>query len=168
MDAPSSQEVPEVPAPRHLFFGVEDRRLGGRTGLNEKHIAVEKSRRHKLADDVINTAHQLASAVRTLRAFDRTGDAEMALGHLEHTMKDLKGYTLLLVKEVSASVDRYGDNIDLLTFHDAAEAATAPAVVEEPPAPKVTPLTVVRDAGIVLNIEKALDAAQRNRQAGTR
>ena len=125
MDASSSQASPEVDPPRHLFFGAEDRRLGGRAGLEEKYLVMERARRHQLAEHVINTANQLASAVRTLRAFDRTGNADMALDHIEQTFADLKKQTNNLVNEVTGSVDRYGDELEKLAFRDIAAAREA-------------------------------------------
>lgn len=125
MDAPTAQETPVVDPPRHLFFGAEDRRQGGRAGLDDKYLSMEKARRHQLAEHVINTANQLASAVRTLRAFDRTGNADMALDHLEQTFVDLKKHTDHLVNEVTGSVDRYGEEMEKLAFRDIAAAREA-------------------------------------------
>ncbi|MEJ1195052.1 hypothetical protein [Pseudarthrobacter sp. CCNWLW207] len=122
MDASSSQEKIVEP-PRHLFFGVEDRRLGGRAGLTDKHIAVEKTRRHQLAEHVINSAIQVTNAVRTMRTFDRTGNADQVLDHLSCSLEDLVKQTNNLIAEVEKSVDRYGDGLEELAARDAAEAA---------------------------------------------
>ena len=78
MDALGTQETLEVVPPRNLFFGVEDRRLGGRAGLEDKYLRMEASRRQQLAQHVIDSALQVANAVRTLRTFDRTGNAATA------------------------------------------------------------------------------------------
>jgi hypothetical protein len=111
MDASSSQSQPGTDAPRHLFFGAEDRRLGGRAGLTDKYLTMEKARRHQLAEHVINTANQLANAVRTLRTFDRTGSAEQALAHIEATFEDLGKQTRNLVDEVNAAVERHEEGL---------------------------------------------------------
>ena len=172
MDAQSSQGSPEVEPPRNLFFGVEDRRLGGRAGLDEKYLTMERSRRHQLAEHVIFSANQLANAVRTLRAFDRTGDGVAALAHIEHTFEDLRKHTTNLVNEVNASVDRHGDGLDLLSFRDTALAAIgepeqpAEAPVERD-APRVTPLTLVRSATQAAIITD-LDKKQRNRAGASK
>lgn len=179
MDVQSAQGNPEDEAPRHLFFGCEDRRLGGRAGLDEKHLTIERSRRLQLASHVENTATQLVNAVRALRAYDRTGDALDALPHLLHTFQDLQKYTTNLADEVNKSMDRYGDNIDLLALRDAALATAAmktPTAAVEPspqqaPAavgpnadkePRVTPLTLVQNTAFSI-ISAGLDEAQRSR-----
>lgn len=125
MDASSAQETPEVVPPRNLFFNVEDRLLGGRTGLTDKHITVERVRRHQLAEHVINSAIQVANAVRTLKTFDKTGNADQALSHLECSLTDLCKQTRNLIAEVEGSVDRYGDGLDDLAARDAAAARAA-------------------------------------------
>jgi hypothetical protein len=149
MDASSTQEFPEVVPPRNLFFNVEDRLLGGRTGLTDKHVTVERIRRHQLAEHVINSAIQVANAVRTMRTFDKTGNADQALGHLECSLEDLCKQTRNLMDEVEKSVDRYGDGLDALHARDAEEARAAlntPAAAEPPTAaagPKPGPGPVV-------------------------
>lgn len=157
MDAPTAQENPVVDPPRHLFFGAEDRRVGGRTGLEEKHLSIERARRHQLAEHVINTANQLAAAVRTLRAFDRTGNADMALDHIEATFADLKKVTDNLVNEVSKSVDRYGDELEKLAFRDI--AAAREATDAQTPKPGPSPQSVAR----VRSLNAALDAVMARR-----
>lgn len=135
MDASSSQEKIVEP-PRHLFFGVEDRRLGGRAGLADKYLSMEKTRRHQLAEHVISSAIQVANAVRTLRTFDRTGNADQALDHLGASLDDLVKHTRNLTAEVEQSIDRYGDGLDELAARDADAALAdlnAPAAVEPPP-----------------------------------
>lgn len=137
MDASSAQETPEVVPPRNLFFNVEDRLLGGRTGLTDKHITVERVRRHQLAEHVINSAIQVANAVRTLKTFDKTGNADQALSHLDCSLTDLCKQTRNLIAEVEGSVDRYGDGLDDLAARDAAEAQAAfnaPAAAAPPTA----------------------------------
>lgn len=140
MDAPSSQETPVVDPPRHLFFSAEDRRQGGNAGLTDKYLPMEKSRRHQMAENVIVTANQLASAVRTLRAFDRTGNADMALDHIEQTFEDLRRFTTLLVNEVTASVDRYGDEVEKRAFEDIAAAREATDAQTPKPGPVINHL----------------------------
>jgi hypothetical protein len=183
MDASSAQEK-IVDPPRNLFFGVEDRRLGGRTGLTDKHIVVEKSRRYQLAETVINSAIQVANAVRTMRTFDRTGNAEQVLDHLSATLDDLVKQTNNLIAEVEKSVDRYGDELDALHTRDADGARAAlntPAAAEQSPQPPAaagpnpaaatptpqalaaagpTPLHV---AQVKANLHRALDRAGANR-----
>ncbi|MCU1519203.1 MAG: hypothetical protein JWQ75_3924, partial [Pseudarthrobacter sp.] len=44
-----------VEPPRNLFFGVEDRRVGGRKGLEDKYLSMESGRRQKLAQLVIDS-----------------------------------------------------------------------------------------------------------------
>lgn len=150
MDASIAQEKIVEP-PRHLFFGVEDRRLGGRAGLPDKNLWPERDRRQKLAQHVIDSAIQVANAVRTLRTFDRTGNADQALNHLGDSLDDLVKQTANLIAEVEKSVDRYGDGLDALAARDAAEAAAAlnaPAAVEPIPqaatAAGPTPLDVAQ------------------------
>jgi uncharacterized membrane protein YccC len=173
MDAPRTQENPYTEPPRHLFFGAEDRRLGGRAGLTDKYLSMEKARRHQLAEHVINTANQLASAVRTLRAFDRTGNAEQVLDHIEATFEDLQKQTKNLIDEVSASVDRYGDALEQLAFQDAKDAmqsappAPAPVVhhlsSKAGPSPAPDNIATITPLAMVKSIEAALDHAGRNR-----
>jgi hypothetical protein len=163
MDASSSQASPEADPPRHLFFGAEDRRLGGRAGLEDKYLVMEKARRHQLAEHVINTANQLASSVRTLRAFDRTGNADMALDHIEQTFADLKKHTDNLVNEVTGSVDRYGDEVEKLAFGDIAAAREA----TDAQIPKPGPIAIIKVsnskdvAAVKRNLGIALDAAEK-------
>jgi hypothetical protein len=180
MDASSAQENLAGP-PRNLFFGVEDRRLGGRAGLTDKHVIVEKSRRYQLAETVINSAIQVANAVRTMRTFDRTGNAEQVLDHLGATLDDLVKQTNNLIEEVEKSVDRYGDGLDALADRDADEAlaalntpaaaalptaAAGPNPAAAPPTPQAlaaagpTPLHV---AQVQANLHRALDRAGANR-----
>lgn len=170
MDAASSQEQIVEP-PRNLFFGVEDRRLGGRAGLTEKYLSMEKSRRHQLAEHVINSAIQLTNAVRTMRTFDRTGNADQVLDHLNSTLEDLVKQTNNLIAEVETSVDRYGDGLDALAARDAEEASAslnAPAVAAEestPQAPAATagpkpgpgPCAGVDFEQVQANLRRALD-----------
>ncbi|MBT2594758.1 hypothetical protein [Arthrobacter sp. ISL-72] len=151
MDAQSTPETPAVDPPRHLFFGAEDRRQGGKAGLVDKYLSMEKARRHQLAEHVIVTANQLASAVRTLRAFDRTGNADMAVDHIEQTFEDLRKYTTNLVNEVNASVDRYGDELEQLAFRDIRAAREASDA--QTPKPGPGPIAVV-------NVANAEDVAQ--------
>lgn len=138
MDASSAQETPDIVPPRNLFFNVEDRLLGGRTGLTDKHVSVESYRRRQLAEHVINSAIQVANAVRTLKTFDKTGNADQALSHLECSLTDLCKQTRNLIAEVENSVDRYGDGLDALATRDAAEAAASlntPAAAVPTPQP---------------------------------
>ncbi|MDN4645385.1 hypothetical protein [Arthrobacter sp. PsM3] len=162
MDARTAQENPVADPPRHLFFGAEDRRQGGRAGLDEKYLVMEKARRHQLAEHVINTANQLASAVRTLRAFDRTGNAEMALDHIEQTFADLKKYTSNLVNEVTGSVDRFGDELERLAFRDIAAAREATDAQTPKPGPVIShipsPAVIAR---LKANLDIAIDRATR-------
>lgn len=141
MDAHGAQETPEIDLPRHLFFGVEDRRLGGRAGLEDKYLSMERARRQQLAQHVIDTAIQVANAVRTMRTFDRTGNADQAIDHLNASLDDLDKYVRSLTSEVEKSVDRYGDGLDALHARDAAEARgalNAPAAGE--PSPQGSPV----------------------------
>ncbi|MGY4543285.1 hypothetical protein ACVWY0_003218 [Arthrobacter sp. UYNi723] len=177
MDASSSQEKITEP-PRHLFFGVEDRRLGGRAGLADKYLGMEKGRRHQLAEHVISSAIQVANAVRTLRTFDRTGNADQALDHLTASLDDLIKHTRNLTAEVEQSVDRYGDGLDLLAHRDAEETRSAlntPAAVEPTPQaqtaagpkPGPSPIAVVHVhnpadvAQVKANLTRALDRVSR-------
>lgn len=160
MDASSSQEKIVEP-PRHLFFGVEDRRLGGRAGLADKYLSMEKGRRQQLAEHVIGSAMQVANAVRTLRTFDRTGNADQALDHLNASLDDLVKHTRNLAAEVEKSVDRYGDGLDELAARDAdAALATlnAPAAVEPTPqAPTAAGPKPSDVAQVQANLNRALD-----------
>jgi hypothetical protein len=176
MDASSAQENLADP-PRNLFFGVEDRRVGGRAGLEEKYLQMERGRRQALAQQVIDSAMQVADAVRTLRKFDRTGNADQVLGHLNASLEDLEKHTRNLTAEVEKSVDRYGDELDALNARDDAEAlaalntpaAAAPPTAAAGPSPAAasttpqqlaaagpTPLHV---AQIQANLHRALDRA---------
>lgn len=168
MDASSSQEKIVEP-PRHLFFGVEDRRLGGRAGLADKYLSMEKGRRHQLAEHVITSAIQVANAVRTLRTFDRTGNADQALDHLTASLDDLVKHTRNLATEVEQSVDRYGDGVDELAARDADEAKAAmnpqtPAAAEPTPqAPTAAGPKPSDIAQVQANLNRALDRAAANR-----
>lgn len=160
MDPSTSQASHEADPPRNLFFGAEDRRLGGRAGLEEKYLVMERSRRHNLAEHVINTANQLASSVRSLRAFDRTGNADMALDHIEATFADLKRHTDNLVNEVTGSVDRYGDELEKLAFRDIADAREATEAQTPKPGPVVFNVVASpKPAAVAAQINARLDAA---------
>lgn len=135
MVPPSTQEN-LVDPPRNLFFGVEDRLLGGRTGLSDKHVTVERNRRHQLAEHVINSAIQVANAVRTLKTFDKTGNADQALSHLECSLTDLCKQTRNLMDEVEKAQDRYGDELDALHSRDEAAALAALNAPAAPVAPQ--------------------------------
>ena len=160
MDALGTQETLEVVPPRNLFFGVEDRRLGGRAGLEDKYLRMEASRRQQLAQHVIDSALQVANAVRTLRTFDRTGNADQVIDHLNASLDDLVKKARNLTAEVEKSVDRYGDGMDALHARDAAEARAAlntPAAVEpSPQAPAAGP-TPAAVAQVQANLYRALD-----------
>lgn len=176
--------------PRHLFFGVEDRRLGGRAGLEDKYLSMERARRNQLAQHVIDTAIQVANAVRTMRTFDRTGNADQVIDHLNASLEDLEKYVRKLTTEVETSIDRYGDGVDALHTRDAASArvalntpaagepspqgspvaGTQPAAAPVSPQPgtaagtptvQVTPLTFAK------SIDAALEHAQRQRKLAT-
>lgn len=163
MDVPRSQGYLNSDLPRHLYFGAEDRRLGGRAGLEEKYLTMEKARRHQLAEHVINTANQLATSVRTLRAFDRTGSADMALDHIEQTFEDLRKHTTNLVNEVNASVDRHADEVERLAFQDIADGrATAPPRPKPGPVP-IYPTSLPSTPILKAKVEAALNNAERNR-----
>lgn len=138
-----------IDPPRHLFFGVEDRRLGGRAGLEDKYLSMERARRQKLAQHVIDSALQVANAVRTMRTFDRTGNADQVLDHLGASLDDLCKQTRHLIAEVENSVDRYSDGIDALATRDAAKAAAAlnaPAAGE--PSPQGSPVAGPQPAAV--------------------
>lgn len=107
MDLSSSQS-PATDTQRHVFFGAEDLRIRNRpAGPEEKYLTMEKTRRSQMAENVIANANNLANAVRTLRSFDRTGNAELALAHLQATFADLQNHTQHLVAEVQAAADRH-------------------------------------------------------------
>jgi hypothetical protein len=157
-----------------MFFGAEDRRAG-RTKVEEKVLAPERGYRQGLAEHVITEANHLINAVRTLRAFDRTGNAEMALDHLQRTLLDLRRHTANLVDEVKASVDRCGANdappmnsaavVEPIPQAPAAADQTKPAepklrIIHDEPVhiePRITPLTMIK------SIDAALTHAGRNR-----
>jgi len=131
----ATQENLEVEPPRNLFFGVEDRKLGGPAGLTEKYLPFEKSRRQQLAQRVIDSAIQVADAIRTMRKFDRTGNADQVLDHLNASLEDLDKHVHNLTSEVEKSVDRYGDELDHIHTRDEAAALAAlnaPAATEPP------------------------------------
>lgn len=158
MDAHGAQETPEIDLPRHLFFGVEDRRLGGRAGLEDKYLSMERARQ-QLAQHVIDTAIQVANAVRTMRTFDRTGNADQAIDHLNASLDDLDKYVRSLTSEVEKSVDRYGDGLDAIHARDAAEARAAlnaPAAGE--PSPQGSPVAGLQPAAAAKSPQPAAAA----------
>lgn len=130
----AAQETLEVDPPRNLFFGVEDRKQGGPAGLGDAYIFAERARRLKLAQHVIDSANQVANAIRTLRAFDKTGNADQVLDHLNACREDLDKHIRNLTVEVEKSINRYGDELDALHIRDEAEEAAAYAALNAPAA----------------------------------
>lgn len=125
MVPPAAQVTPDADLPRNLFFGVEDRRLGGRAGLEDKYLNAEASRRQKLAQQVIDSALQVADAVRTLRRFDLTGNADQVISHLNASLDDLEKRAHNLTAEVEKAGTRYGVELNALHSRDADESRAA-------------------------------------------
>jgi hypothetical protein len=105
-----------------------------------------------------------------MRKFDRTGNADQVLDHLNATLSDLDKYVRNLTAEVEKSVDRYGDELDALNARADAEALAAlntPAAAAPPTAaagpqrldgtPGPSPAAVA--AQIQANLHRALDRA---------
>lgn len=109
MDSHRSQAADQGRLPAGLYFNVEDRR-GGVKPLNAPALAGEKNRRFGLSEAVIETANQMTSAVRSLRAFDKTGNAGSALDHIEDLHSLLGRQVCALVADVEKVETRYQDS----------------------------------------------------------
>jgi hypothetical protein len=121
--------------PRNLYFGAEDWKAT-KPEISEQDLAHVRNQRHILIGHVTHKAERLISAVgKTLRDFDGTGNADMALDHIEQTILDLQKLATNLVEDVSAAVDRYGDGMEALAEADASPETPAAAVEPTPQAP---------------------------------
>lgn len=104
----------EAPLPRRVYFGAADKQhLAGKqiSGGADIH-ALEIGRRQKLAQTLIQRAEDVASAVKTLRAMDNTGNTEHAINHLQATLQDLTKSHAIFVDDVTESIGRYRDRRD--------------------------------------------------------
>lgn len=109
-----NQQQPFEHLPRRVYFGaadkahLADRKISGGTDIQ----TIEVSRRQKLAATLIQRAEDVAAAVKTMRAFDATGNTEHALDHLQATLQDLTKAHGLFVDDVTDSIARYRDRRD--------------------------------------------------------
>lgn len=172
MDLSRGQRQDLSRPPRNLFFGAEDLKTNGPDGTADKMFPVRRSQRFRLSEQVIEQANAMAAAVRMLRAFDKTGNAGLALDHIEDTFTDLGKLVRNLVAEVEASEERWQQSV-----------SSSPAVVDEPElaadvpllspvegggsgeaAPRVTPLVMAK--AFESSIKSALDHVERRHARG--
>jgi len=145
--APVSDRLNELP--RRFYFGVEDRRLAGRAGLEEKYLAPERSRRQRQKEHAIFKLQQVIGALKTTSAFDETGNILSALPHLADSLEDAVKLTRNFMSDVDAAVDRYGDALDELTTRDAEAAKAAMNGRHEPSATPQSPAAAVEPSPTV-------------------
>lgn len=131
----------ERPLPRRVYFGAADKQhLAGRpvNAGGDVH-ALEVGRRQKLAATVTQRAEDVAGAVRSLRAFDSTGNTEDALNHLQTALQDLNKAHAILVDDVTESIGRYRDRRENQQVIDDVAAARGIRAAEYIPADGVLP-----------------------------
>ena len=89
---------------RRAYFSAADRSpAAGGSATNQQTTATT---RQQLAADVIAKAEHVASAVKTLRAFDVTGHALDAMPHLQTAVDDLRTSFAALATDVANYVGR--------------------------------------------------------------
>jgi hypothetical protein len=166
---PSAAQESSEELPKGLFFGVEDRRLGGRAGLTDKHLAVERIRRHQMAEQLKNAANQVIRSISSLKDFDQTGHTDQALDHVVARLDDVAKLGRNLVNEIETSIDRYGDELDALHARDTEEAraalnapaapvapqpgAAGPTAAAASPTPQQLAAAAPKQGGVILSID---------------
>lgn len=153
-------EQPHAPAPaRRVYFGATDKQhlaakqISGGPDLQ----TLEISRRQKLAMTLTQRAEDVAAAVKTLRAFDATGNTAAAVGHLQATVADLGRAHELLVDDIAATFARYQErreNEQVLAESLADRAAMTAEFVDETrgaPAPSIPLLDLPGPARLEAN-----------------
>ena len=160
MDTSRAQRQDLSQPPRNLYFGAEDLKTTGPDGTADKMLPHHRARRFKLSEHVIEQANNLANSVRTLRPFDKTGNAGLALDHIEDTMADLQKLTRNLVTDVEEAEERWQQTNTVYPH---------PTDVPEPspttPA-RITPLVMAN--AVESSVKAALDHVERQerRHAG--
>ena len=92
---------------RRAYFSAADRSpAAGGSATNQQTTATT---RQQLAADVIAKAEHVASAVKTLRAFDVTGHALDAMPHLQTAVDDLRTSFAALAADVAKYIARGAD-----------------------------------------------------------
>jgi hypothetical protein len=107
MDARSSQETPQTAPPRHLYFGAEDRRVAGRSELTDQQLLIERSRRQAAHQRAIAKAHHLISALKSVYAFDQTGNVMLAVPHVADSLEDAIRAARAFLGDVNAASERF-------------------------------------------------------------
>ncbi len=150
--APSDVSVAQfLDYPRNLYLNAEDFKKAN-PGLHDKALDVIRNQRYGLFRNVNARAEDFGSAVKALKAFDRTGNIGSAVRHVEDTFRDLKNSTRELIEDIEAAEIRHQQACIVLPAHGqptkpAADAepspgaptAAAPTNTTPPPGPKPGP-----------------------------
>lgn len=133
--------------PRDMFFKAEDLRVGP-DALPEAEVQLQSNKRFNDHRRMVEKLGQLTEAAKVIRSFDRTGNAEDAIGHLVDTADDAFKLVRNFARDMSLAGDRYrtitgaDDASDSPTFSAAAvePSPTVPAAADaRPVAAKPTP-----------------------------
>lgn len=94
-------------APRHLYFGAEDRSVTGRSELTDQQLVIERSRRQAAHQRAIAKAHHLISALKSVHAFDQTGNVMLAVPHVADSLEDAVRAARAFLGDVTAAAERF-------------------------------------------------------------
>jgi hypothetical protein len=119
--------MPESQLPRRVYFSAEDHAsLADSPSVGQQQRqTIEATRRQNLAENLIRKAEMVAAAVKTLRAYDGTGNTQHALPHLGATVADLNAAHRALIGDVSSALERHARHERMklgLSYAAAAEA----------------------------------------------
>lgn len=180
MVASRSQDPRLDDRPRDLYFKAEDY-LSGPKPLGDRDLTVIRNQRFNLFRQVNQKIEDLTAALKSVKAFDRTGNICAAVGNAVDVHDDLQRLFRHLIADVRAADTRYEAGISTERLTD---AAAAPASASDAGSwlsardpefdrgvtPKPGPglmsiqITEMHDVDAVRsNINAALDHAGRNR-----
>lgn len=97
---------PSVDFPRDLYLNAEDIKKT-KPGTHENDLAVIRNHRFGFFRNVNSKSEDLTTAVKALKAFDKTGNVGSALDHVECTFRDLKVAVAELIEDIEAAETRY-------------------------------------------------------------
>lgn len=114
--------------PRDMFFKAEDLRVGP-DALPEAEVSTLSNKRFNDHRRMVEKLGQLTEAAKVIRSFDRTGNAEDAIGHLVGTADD----AFKLVRNFARDVSLAGDRFRTVTGgDDPSDSPTFSAAAVEP------------------------------------
>ena len=148
--------------PADLYLGAKD--LRG-THMEDSAVGMVQAQRFALFRQATTKIRDMAQAVESVRAFDRTGHAGEALGHLEATFKSVKRVVTQLVEDIEASEDSYVEELRVRCGEHGTKRADAAAepTPQAPAAPATdsspaSPLAGEENTGAVVTPNTAAPA----------